>query len=146
MPVSKSERRIIAIGYAAFLLTLIWGVIAFLSHDELSGVFTNGKSENCASFISIEFNGDRFFSTINVPLDSGGAALEHIADRIEQTEDGGYFIRISQRGTFHITNSGYEENIIKIFPCEGIQYNRFSQSRNGITIAQTYLSRVPNGS
>ena len=146
MLVSKSERRIMALGYAALLLTLIVGVIAFLGNDELSGVFTNGQSENCASFISIEFNRDRFFSTINVPIDSDIAVLEHIADRIELTADGEYFIRIFQHGNFHITNSGYTENIIKIFHCGSVLYNPFSQSRNGITIAQVSLSRMQNGS
>jgi len=142
MSVTKTEKKVIIIGCVAFLLTLIVGVIAFGSNNKLSGVYTNGKSVNCASFISIEFSGNTFVSAINIPLGSDAVAREHIADRIEQSADGKYFIRITQHGNFYITDDGYTETITKIFPCGGVRYNQFSQSRNEITIAQTHLTEA----
>ena len=141
MSLTKWDRTIIALGYAVLLLTMILGVIACMGKEELSGVFTNGKSENCASFISIEFNGDRFVSTINMPLNAEAATREHIADRVELSTAGEYFIRITQRGNFYIAYDGYTENITKMFPYGGVICNQFSQSGNEITIAQTNLTK-----
>ena len=140
MSILKSKRKIIVLGCAAFLLTLIVGTVAFRGNNELRGAFTNGKSENCASFISIEFSGDRFVSTINVRLDSEAVTREHIADRIELSADGEYFIRITQHGNFYITDSGYAKNIAMVFPCGNVQYNQFSRLGNTITIARMHLT------
>jgi hypothetical protein len=125
---------------ASFLLLLVVFAFDVQNNNELHGVFTNGRTENCEDFISIAFDGDRFVSTIHVALDEEAAAREHIADRVQRTADGKYFIRVVQRGTFYITSSD-TESITKVLTCGGIIYNEFSQLGNSIIIAQTQLTR-----
>ena len=106
---------------------------------ELVGIFTNNKSEDCPSFISVEFTGDRFVAIMNIPIASYVEVSEHFADRIELSEDGSYFIRIMQQGNFLINDDVYAEGITLLFPCGSVRHHPFSRTRNTITIGQSHL-------
>jgi len=70
------------------------------NNSELEGVFTNSKSDECPSFISVEFRGDTFISILNIPIAPHGEVPEHISERIKISEGGYYFIQIVQQLTF----------------------------------------------
>jgi hypothetical protein len=106
---------------------------------ELAGIFTNNKTDNCPSFISVEFIGDRFVAIMNIPIASYVEVSEHFADRIKLSEDGSYFIRIMQQGNFLINDDVYAEGITLLFPCGSVRHHPFSRTRNTITIGQSHL-------
>jgi len=114
-------------------------ILGIGSDRVLEGVFTNDKSENCPSFISVEFYGDRFVAIMNIPISAYVEVSEYIADRIKLSEDGSYFIRIMQQGNFLINDDVYAEGITLLFPCGSVRHHPFSRTRNSITIGQSHL-------
>ena len=124
-----------------FVMALVVAVsfIASRSNSKLEGVFTNSKTDECASFISVEFMGNTFVSILNIPVTPNAEMSEQIVERIQISEDGYYFIQIVQQGNFSINNDVYTEGITLLFPCGGIRHHPFSRTRNAITIRQSHL-------
>jgi len=123
----------------AILVVTLGFIASIRNSNELAGIFTNEKSENCPSFISIEFRGDEFINILNIPITPSAEISENFADRIQVSYDGIYFIQIIQQGNFRINSDVYEEGITFIFPSGSVRHNPFSRTRNTITIGQSHL-------
>ena len=123
----------------AILVVAVGVIVSTHKNNELAGIFTNGQSENCSSFISIEFHGDEFINILNIPITPSVEISENFSDRIQVSYDGIYFIQIIQQGNFRINSDVYEEGITFIFPSGSVRHNTFSRTRNTITIGQSHL-------
>ena len=135
---NKCRWKLLLLLCFVMILALTVGFIVTDSNSALEGIFTNSKSEDYPSFLSVEFRGDTFITTMNIPIPYGEIP-EHISDRVQLSEYGGYFIQIVQRGNFLINNEVYTEGITLLFPCGGVRHHPFTRTRNSITVGQSQL-------
>ena len=142
MKLTKSKCRVKSLFLAVAFITMLVMAVNFIVsgiNSDLEGTFTNAKSEECPSFMSIKFSGDTFVAVMNIPITDYGEIPGHISDRIQLSEQGGYFIRIIQQGRFIKTDDVYIGGIALLFPCGGIRQHPFSRTGNGITVGQSHL-------
>ena len=125
-------------------MVLVMAVNLFGSgiNSELEGVFTNDMSEKCPSFLSVEFNGDMFVATMNIPITNYEEVSEHFSERLQLSAEGVHFIRIIQQGRFIKSNDVYSEGIALLFPCGSIRHHSFSRTESGITVGQSHLTAL----
>jgi len=139
MNVTKRKSRVKLLCLVMILVVAVGFIILRSNSSMLAGVFTNGKSDDCPSFFSVEFREDRFVAIMNIPVTPHEGMTQDIINRIQVSEEGIYFIQIMQEGNFLISNDVYTEGITLLFPCGSVRHHPFSSTRNTITVGQSHL-------